>query len=353
MKILIACTLFFAATLSWGQVITNNLVLYLDANIDTSGADGWDFTQPAVSGGGGTLPVVNNAPTNLVEAKGGRYFRATGTSQGFGGTVPDAPVYSYSWEVWLRLNAPCYACIDDAIASWRHEDPGGGSFPNGFTRNWCSIFVGAADRRELDINIKDFDGTRTDFSDQIVLGFGDWHQMVITYQDASDAITGDGVLSFYLNGDTNPVHVVSDLEQHNRGFQAEPDHSVMNYASTWFIAQGEANRNMNGDLAILRLYDVVLTPEQIVQNWDAQKALYPFPEPPSTIVPVNQTDLVEVQVDTVNGTIYELQRTTSPLADDNWQSAEVFIKGSGSAMRMYDNRDPGGPAYNRVSVSVP
>ena len=351
MRILIFfAAVFLVAPLSRGQVITSDLILYLDANTDTDGIDGWDYTQPDVSGGGGTLPVVNNAPTNLMEDEGGRYFRSTGTSQGFGGTVPAAPVYSYSWEVWLRINAPCFACIDDAIASWRHEDPGGGSFPNGFTRNWCSIWMGSADRRELDITIRDFDGSRTDMTDQVQLGFGDWHQLVITYKDATDAITSDGELSLYLDGDINPVQVVSNLEQHNRGFQAEPDDSVMNYVSTWFIAQGEANRNMSGDLAILRLYDVVLTPEQISQNFDAQKALYPFPQPPSTIIPVNQADLVEIRLDTVNGTLYELERTTSPLADEDWQSAKAFIKGNGSTMRMYDNVEPGNPGFNRVKV---
>ena len=213
--------------------------------------------------------------------------------------------------------------------------------------------MGNGDRRDLDIDVRDFNGTRTTSEDVLELGFGDWHQLVITYRDATDDITPDGEMNFYLNGDTNAVVVFTGLEQYHEGSAVEPDQSILNYAEIFFNNFTELGRNMNGDLAILRLYNVILTPEQIVQNWDAQKNLYPFPQPPSTIVPISQTDLVEVQVDTVNGTIYELERTTSPLVDDSWQSVEVFIKGNGSAMRMYDNRDPAGPQYNRVSVSTP
>ena len=51
MKILTACALFLVATMSWGQVVTNDLVFYLDANVDTDGTDRMVVYTAGRSGG--------------------------------------------------------------------------------------------------------------------------------------------------------------------------------------------------------------------------------------------------------------------------------------------------------------
>jgi hypothetical protein len=350
MKIPIACATFLAATISWGQVITSDLVLYLDANVDTDGSDGWDFTQPAVPGGGGTLPLISpaNVPTNMVETEGGRYFRTLGPSEAFGGNVSTTAVYSSTFEIWLRVNGTQFmgSNFDNAVCAWRKNE--------NFSENNCSINMAPGDQRDIDFDFRDHSEVRSTLNDRAELGFGDWHQVVFTYKDAFNAISDDGVLSTYLNGDPTPVNVVSNLSQYHQGFGVAPDHSELSYASAFMVAAGEANRNLNGDIAIIRLYDTDLTPAQITQNFDAQKDLYPFAGPPVPLAPTNQTDLVEIQLETVNGVIYGLERSADVTAPSNtWESTDSFIRGNGATMRMYDKTDASNPGFNRVSVSAP
>jgi len=360
MKIPIACAACLAATVSWGQVITNDLVLYLDANVDTDGSDGWDFTQPAVPGGGGTLPLVNpaNVPTNQVETEGGRYYRATGDTQAFGGPVPTNAVYSFSYEIWLRVNGLGYVTQENAIGAWRKSED--------FIDNRTSIFMGADDFRDIDLDTTSFSGwthpepigppsgTRWIFKDQANLGLDKWHQVVFTYQDATDFISSNGVLNVYLNGDPTPVSVVTGVDLYNMGSASAPDHAELGYASVFMIAAGEANRNLEGDIAIVRLYRDVLAPAEVTQNFDAHKDLYPFAGPQVALMPTNIPDLMEIQLETVNGVIYELERSADVAAPSNtWVSTDSFIRGDGATMRMYDKTDANNPGFNRISVSAP
>jgi hypothetical protein len=349
MKIPIACAAGLAATISWGQVITNDLVFYLDANADTDGSDGWAFTQPAVPGGGGTLAVVvsNSVPTNLVETEGGRYYHTQGINECFAGPVPTAPVYSFSYEVWLRVNGPQYINEDNAVGGWRKNED--------FAENFCNVSMVQGRVDEIDFDFRDFIEVRSTLNDRADLGFGDWNQVVFTYKDATDAITPDGVLSTYVNGQPLPVNVVSNLQQYHLGQGVAPDHSELNWAGAFvFNAATEANRNLNGDIAIIRLYDTDLTPAQVTQNFDAQKALYPFPPPPVPLVPTNIADVVEFQFATTNGVVYELERSADLTAASNtWESTDSFIRGDGSTMRMYDKTDTNNPGYNRVRIPAP
>ena len=120
MKRIVMCIALLASTISWGQVVTNELVFYLDANVDTDGTDGWDFTQPAVPGGGGTLGVVvaNAIPTNMMENEGGRYFHTTGVNECFAGAVPTTGVRSFTYEIWLRVNGLQFIDEDNAVAAF-------------------------------------------------------------------------------------------------------------------------------------------------------------------------------------------------------------------------------------------
>ena len=75
---------------------------------------------------------------------------------------------------------------------------------------------------------------------------------------------------------------------------------------------------------------------------------------PIVPVPTNLIDVVEFQIDTVDGEIYELERSTGLASDpDEWESTGALIQGDGGMMRMYDRVDPDNSGCNRVRFSVP
>ena len=346
MKRIVMCIALLASTISWGQVVTNELVFYLDANVDT---DGWDFTQPAVPGGGGTLGVVvaNAIPTNLMENEGGRYFHTTGVNECFAGAVPTTGVRSFTYEIWLRVNGLQFIDEDNAVAAFRKSET--------FEENFCSISMKAGDPRDIDFDFRDHiagnNSRRHALHDRAELGFGSWHQVVWTYEDASDALTPDGVLSTYLDGNPTPVNVASSLVPYYTGQGVTPDQSEIRWASAFVVNNfGEAGRNLNGDIAIIRLYNAVLTTAEIARNFDAHKHLYPFPSP-DPLISSNIVNVVEMQFATTNGVVYELERTTG--LSGNWATTDTFVRGNGSTMRIYDSTGSSNPGFNRVRVSVP
>ena len=346
-----AALAMLAAVSSWGQVITGGLVLHLDANVDTDGSDGWDFTQPAVPGGGGTLPPAGGGavPTHLQEPSGGRYFRATGPSQGFAGQTTVVPIFHFTYELWLRVNGNPFTS-ENAVAGWRQ-------FPD-LVQNSCSLFMSgpaSTDPESLDLDLRDFCACPQigelvpDLAD---LGVGDWHQVAMTYRDATGEFASNGVLNVYLDGDPTPVTTVSNLNIENSGGQLF--YSKLGYATAFLNTVGEASKNFNGDIAIIRLYNHVLTPAEITQNFDAQRSLYPIgPEPPVPHVSTNLTELVELQFTTVSGLVYRLNRSADLTASGAWEETDVFVRGDGGVMRVYDTPGTNSLFFSRVGVGEP
>jgi len=179
--------------------------------------------------------------------------------------------------------------------------------------------------------------------------------LIFAYDDASSEVSGDGVLRVYLDGDPNPVSAVSNLVPYLLGNGSLPFSSELAFASA-FINQGnQPTRNFNGDIAIIRLYRDLLLPFEITQNFNAHTNLYSIgPEPPLVPDPVPLVDVLELQIDTVDGEVYELDRTADLTAGSNaWESTGALIQGDGGTMRMYDPADTGDLGYNRVRFSEP
>jgi hypothetical protein len=345
------------------QVVTDQLVLYLDANTDTNGTDGWDFTQPAVGGGGGTLPALNagNAPTSKVTAQGGRFFRSSAQLQFFSGAVTSTAMNGtdgFTYEIWLRANGSPFS-VNNQVAYWSRDlSSSAGNF------NFCAVDLhaaGSADAFSADFELQDFlkfpepPPDNIKLPDQAGVGQGEWHQLIFAYDDASSEVSGDGVLRVYLDGDPNPVSAVSNLVPYLLGNGSLPFSSELAFASA-FINQGnQPTRNFNGDIAIIRLYRDLLLPFEITQNFNAHTNLYSIgPEPPLVPDPVPLVDVLELQIDTVDGEVYELDRTADLTAGSNaWESTGALIQGDGGTMRMYDPADTGDLGYNRVRFSEP
>lgn len=340
------------AASSWGQVIMGDLVLHLDANTDTDGADGWDFTQPAVNSVTGTLALVNGGavPTNLQHPSGGRFFRATGVNQGFAGETAGVNVSHFTYELWLRVNGNPFTS-QNAIAGWRQFAL--------LDLNYCRVSMsgpGNADADSLDLDMRDIccgaDPTREIVPDIVDLGDGEWHQVALAYLDAGGETASNGILNVYLDGDPTPVTTVTNLNIENSGgmFFA----GKLDYATAFLHSTGEASKNFNGDIAIIRLYRRVLSPMEITQNFDAQRTLYSIgPEPPVPHVPTNLVDLVELQFETTSGLVYRLDRSIDITASPAWEETDTFILGDGGIMRTYDTPGTNNLFFNRMCVGEP
>jgi hypothetical protein len=335
------------------QVVTGSLVLYLDANSDTNGVDGWDYTQPGFGGGSGTLPVFNagSAPGNFATAQGGRYFHSADSGQFFGGTIsPQVDMAGdFTWEIWLRSSSQTHA--DNQVAGWRRDVAFNSTFSNiGMDLN------NSTDDFSVDWELQDFDTPPEveEHADLASIGAGEWHQVVCTYQDASGEESANGVLSVYMDGNPTPINVLANQTPHLRG-QPPLFTSKMGYASVFSINPADFVRNFLGDIAIVRLYRDLLTPAEITQNFNAHTNSYEIgPIPPIVPVPTNIAAAAEFEIETVDGEYYELERssdlTAGPAA---WGSTGALILGDGGTLRMYDPADPGGPGYHRVRFSTP
>ncbi len=71
-------------------------------------------------------------------------------------------------------------------------------------------------------------------------------------------------------------------------------------------------------------------------------------------VATNLAGVIEFQVETVEGEIYELERSADlSLNLDGWDSTGALIRGDGGIMRMFDRIDSGSPGFNRVRFRSP
>ena len=335
------------------QVVTGSLVLYLNANTDTNGVDGWDYTQPGFGGGSGTLRAFDpgSVPENFSTAQGGRFFRSDDSGEFFAGTISPQVEMSgdFTWELWLRANSQTHT--KNQVASWR-RDPALHSTVSKIGMD----LSGSADDFSADWELQDFDmppevDQHQDIAD---ISSGEWHQVVFTYKEASGEASANGVLSVYMDGDQVPVNVFSNQTAHLRG-QPPLFTSKMGYASVFSANSADFARNFQGDIAIVRLYRDLLTPPEIAQNFNAHSGDYTIGSlPPIIPVPTNLLTVAEFDIETMNGTYYELEHASDLAAGPGeWESTGALILGNGGTMRMYNPADPGGTGYNRVRFTTP
>jgi len=344
---------FLAAVTAQAQVVTNDLVFEANANTDTDGSDGWDFTQPAVSGGGGTLAVGSvNPPTHNTTLSGGGYFNAdpdfTGPNpaQNFGGFVTPVNISNYTYEIWIRRNGDN---PESQFGSFR-MDPNF-SDDNFFTLAMQGGNPQGTDNQFADIDIRDRIDTREGNIEVFPLPIGEWRQVAITYQDVSATDAADGVMNVYTNGNQTPIATFT-----NNVFMAGvPDDDVtgsrLEYVTTHVIAEPEGTRGIKGDIAIVRIYAAALTPAEVEQNFLADIDKY---APSAGLPEISSATLTEelgfVFTGEVAGLVYELE-----CSDDgtNFVKTGALVLGNGAEQILFDPRGPPTNAFYKITDNSP
>ena len=338
-------TLFAAAAPA--QVTTNNLVFEANANDDNDGSDGWDYTQPAVGGAIGLLPVSSaNAPTHGVTLNGGGFFNSDGASRHFAGSVTPVKVLDFSYELWLRRRG-ANTTSEQQIGSFRKLQGFGGDNFLSFAMN--SGNPQGVDDQLADVDFKDETGVRAGNLDQIPIPIDKWMQVVITYSDVTAPGLADGIMNVYTNGNPAPVASFGNNVHMGGG-----DGADMEWVETHVINSAESDKSWPGDIAIVRIYNAVLTPAEVTQNFQADGGKYGLigstaspPELESTRV----TDAVGfVFTADVPGLLYELE-----CSDDgvNFIQTGAIVRGTGAKQILFDPRGTPTQAFYRITDNAP
>ncbi len=335
------------------QVVTDDLIFEANANNDFNGSDGWDFTQPSI-GATGTLVVTSLvAPLHNATLGGGGYFSAepqyaggSGPQQHFGGAISPANITDFTYEIWLRRRGDN---SEGQIASFRKTiNFVGNNFHLAMTTGGPP--PGGQDDQLLDIDFRDRAGIREGNFDTIPLPMGEWRQMAITYQDVSATNAQDGVMNIYINGNQTPVWT----ETTNNVFLGGGGTADLAYVTTHTINDSEGDRGFLGDIAIIRIYTDVLTPEEVAQNFQADADKYGLgdsPPSPPEIAGATLTDqLGFVFTGEVTGLIYELECSDN---GTNYVKTGALVRGNGAEQILYDPRGTPTQAFYRIVDDAP
>ncbi len=267
-------------------VASSGLLFEVDANNDSDPSDGWDYTSNVASDG--TLPLLNSpwghlgapvgVPTRAVHPGGQAYFSHDGNNNVYAGPVGPKNITSWTYELWFERLGDGIA--EGHLASFRLDTD-----PNGFTGNAFNISgfgAGGADPGILDFDTYDRagynGGSREKHADAVPAPLNEWQQIVVTYQDATGEGLDNGILSAYINGSSTPVF------QHSNAKQCMSCHGTadLGQVQIWNINGGETRRTPPSNIAINRIYNRVLTPQEIAMNFNDAAAGLGIPEP-STI----------------------------------------------------------------------
>ena len=242
-----------------------NLVFEVLASDDTDAADGWDVREP---GPLGTYTLTANPGSQGVPAKeivgDAHFFSAVGNPSAFFYTndVPARTLEDFSYEVLLRRRGPAFS---------------GELHVGGFSTEVLSLSSGSGFRLtspgshgRLQADLIGSGGAlsthRNIVTDTVDVGLGEWHHLVYTYANSESVAAGNGVLTVYDNGVVTNVYILDTT------YGATADN--MAEIPLFGLVTNEANRNWNGDIALARIYDDVLTLTQVADNYDAIKDDY-------------------------------------------------------------------------------
>ena len=338
--VILMCGLLVAGA-GQAQVVTDDLVFEANANTDTNANDGWDFTQPAVSGGGGTLVVGAGAPVHGFTPEGGGFFRSTGINQNFAGAINGVFLSDFSCEFWLRRNGDN---SEGQLASFRRTSSFSGNMIN-LAMTATGPSPGGQDNQLADVDFRDMQAVREGNFDRVPVPVDAWKQVVITYRDASSQGAADGIMNVYTDGNPTPVASFT-----NNVFMAGGLGSVLGYVTTHIVNLGQGNRGFQGDIGIVRFYDVELTPAQVTQNFEADGLKYGLIVLPlALITDYLMTGQMGFAISTDSGLVYELLGS-----DDgtNFVSTGGFVRGDGGAKILHDPRgDPTQAVYQIIRGS--
>jgi hypothetical protein len=219
-----------ATQYAFGQIVTNGLVLALDA-ADRNSYPGSGTTWTDVSGNGNT-GTLTNGPT---------FNSANGGSIVFDGT-----------NDFINCgNASNLQITVGSIAAWvKTSSPGGGFRSIIAKQNAWGLFVadnilvtydwGAAATRTTGINIAD----------------GTWKYTVLTFTETVGTPSNNAIV--YLNG--NAV-LTTTVKNSNQTINVQ-------------IAEANANQFLNGNIAAALIYNRTLSATEIAQNYNATKSRF-------------------------------------------------------------------------------
>ena len=201
---------------------------------------------------GGEFPAGPNGAPNLEPAQGKQPARYTSEAGKIFGTDPPSKntptirLESWTIEIHLKRNGPAFA-DEHQIAGFRSFNPRHGQR--------IDIHFAGQDTGAIDINIKGLNTDPVTHKEVLDIGVEEWHRIAFAYNEAANA------LQTYLDG--KPGKRLTTKQD----FEPAVD---MNFHSLFDSHVPEHGRSFNGSISIVRVYDKVLTDEQIIQNFEGR-----------------------------------------------------------------------------------
>lgn len=225
------------------RAVSNGLLLYIDA-ANTRSYPGSGITWYDLSGNNRNV-ILYNTPTFASTNQGSLDFDA-GSSE-FGTFASPSDLSVFTCEAWFKVNTTPLSTTVQAIITQ--------SFPGANTRiNYSLGFNGANNTGAYDgkINGGFWNGTW-----RLTAGFtptvGVWYHTAVTY-DGSTIIQ-------YQNG----------VSQSTLNYAATPTGSG---SSSYIMRRWDDANFLDGNLAILKLYNRALTASEILQNYNSTKGRF-------------------------------------------------------------------------------
>ena len=240
-------------TIALGQVVPG-AVLHLDARDNPAHPDAWANLGTA----GGELPGADDPPELLEEGtinipdigftlEDAKYYTTTGTLQTFGGPVgtnPDLILGDWTLEILAKRNGDTYVEENQLCGFMPQENYDKGTF---FTFHDTELWI---------VYSPDWEG-RPGVMSGFIFEEGVWTWMSLTSNDAEmvkyqdgEEIGKDSGRVFDENDPTNGISIFCD-------------------------AYPERHRSFNGSVAIVRIYDRVLSAAEIKRNISGTAAVDP------------------------------------------------------------------------------
>jgi hypothetical protein len=219
-----------AVQYAFGQIVTNGLVLALDAadrNSYISGSTTWG--DMSGNGNNGSLvsgPTFSSANGGSIVFNGSNQFINCGNNSSVQITVGTI-------SAWVRTTSP------------------GASFRSIIAKQLAwGLFI-------ADNILVTYDwGTGTTRTTGINIADGTWKYTALTFTQTVGTPSNNAIV--YLNG----TSVLTTTVQHN------------NHGVNLQIAEANASQNLNGNIAITQIYNRVLSASEVAQNYNAQRARF-------------------------------------------------------------------------------
>jgi hypothetical protein len=247
------------------KIVTDGLVLYLDAantKSYVSGSTSWNDISRG--GNNGTLingPTFNSANSGSIVLDGVNEYITINNSVTSQILSPSVATFT----IWLRANDTFSNDNRCSIISRGNYNTSGGYFIHlgKFSGN-CQVLASFSRSTTTSYS---FDSTSW-----ITIDWGVWNQITVS--------VGNNI-TLYVNGiqKSSVARLVSSIIYGNGTINTNGDTNIvlcssLSYAPTLDQGSGGIWRPYNGNTSIFTLYNRVLTPQEVLQNYNATKSRY-------------------------------------------------------------------------------